>query len=71
MKVIVRDNDVGKACRLLKRKLHNEGVLKEVHNRRAFVSVGEKKRTSLEKTKTIDEQNLNHLCKNVKNLLSY
>ena len=51
MKVIVRDNDVGKASRLLKRKLHNEGVLKEVHNRRAFVSVGEKKRAALKSAK--------------------
>ena len=44
MYVIVRDNDVSKAIRLLKRKLHNEGVLKEVRDRRAFVSKGEQKR---------------------------
>ena len=40
MYVIVRDNDVSKAIRLLKRKLHNEGVLKEVRDRKAFVSKG-------------------------------
>ena len=44
MYVIVRDNDVSKAIRLLKRKLHNEGVLKEVRDRKSFVSRGEKKR---------------------------
>tara|TARA_A100001011_G_scaffold377596_1_gene441442 strand:- start:551 stop:880 length:330 start_codon:yes stop_codon:yes gene_type:complete len=46
MYVIVRDNDVSKAIRLLKRKLHNEGVLKEVRDRKAFVSKGEQKRAS-------------------------
>jgi small subunit ribosomal protein S21 len=46
MYVIVRDNDVSKAAKLLKRKLHNEGVLKEVRDRRAFVSKGEQKRAA-------------------------
>ena len=51
MKVTVRDNDVGKASRLLKRKLHNEGVLKELHSRRAFTSNGENKRAALKAAK--------------------
>ena len=46
MYVIVKDNDVSKAAKILKRKLHNEGVLKEVRDRRAFVSKGEQKRAA-------------------------
>ena len=44
MKIFVRNNDVGKALRILKKKLHNEGVMKEVRDRRHFVSKGEKER---------------------------
>jgi small subunit ribosomal protein S21 len=44
MKIFVRNNDVGKALRILKKKLHNEGVMKEVRDRRHFVSRGEKSR---------------------------
>ena len=41
MKIYVKNNDVSKAYKLLNRKLHDEGVLKEVRDRRAFVSKGE------------------------------
>jgi len=44
MKIFVRNNDVGKALRILKKKLHNEGVMKEVRDRRHFVSKGERER---------------------------
>ncbi len=44
MKIFVRNNDVGKALRILKKKLHNEGVMKEVRDRRHFVSKGEQER---------------------------
>ena len=44
MKIFVRNNDVGKALRVLKKKLHNEGVMKEVRDRRHFVSKGEQER---------------------------
>jgi ribosomal protein S21 len=44
MTIIVKNNDVVKAFKLLNRKLHDEGVLKEVRDRRAFVSRGERKR---------------------------
>lgn len=44
MKIFVRNNDVGNALRILKKKLHNEGVMKEVRDRRHFVSKGEKGR---------------------------
>ena len=51
MYVIVKNNDVSKAFRLLKRKLHNEGVLKELHSRRAFTSNCENKRAALKAAK--------------------
>jgi len=35
---------VGKALRILKKKLHNEGVMKEVRDKRHFVSKGEQER---------------------------
>ena len=44
MKIFVRNNDVGKALRILKKKLHNEGVMKEVRDKRHFVSKGEQER---------------------------
>jgi ribosomal protein S21 len=71
MKIIVKNNDVSKAYKLLNRKLHDEGVLKEVRDRRAFVSKGEasrkdakagamrwkKKREKLEKQFVREERN--------------
>ena len=44
MKIFVRNNDVDKALRVLKKKLHNEGVMKEVRDRRHFTPPGEEKR---------------------------
>lgn len=44
MKIFVRNNDVGKAIRILKKKMLEEGVTKELRDRRHFVSAGEKKR---------------------------
>jgi len=44
MKIFVRNNDVDKALRILKKKLHNEGVMKEVRDRRHFTPPGEEKR---------------------------
>tara|TARA_R110001592_G_scaffold62234_2_gene190216 strand:+ start:4693 stop:4968 length:276 start_codon:yes stop_codon:yes gene_type:complete len=71
MKIYVKNNDVSKAYKLLNRKLHDEGVLKEVRDRRAFVSKGEaarkdakagamrwkKKREKLEKQFVREERN--------------
>ena len=71
MKIYVKNNDVSKAYKLLNRKLHDEGVLKEVRDRRAFVSKGEaarkdakagamrwkKKREKLEKQFIREERN--------------
>ena len=44
MKIFVRNNDVNKALRILKKKMLEEGVTKELRDRRHFVSAGEKKR---------------------------
>ena len=44
MKIFVRNNDVNKALRILKKKMLEEGVTKELRERRHFVSSGEKKR---------------------------
>jgi small subunit ribosomal protein S21 len=44
MKIFVENNDIGKALRILKKKMLEEGVTKELRDRRHFVSTGEKKR---------------------------
>lgn len=44
MKIFVRNNDVNKALRILKKKLHDEGIPKEVRDRRHFTPPGEEKR---------------------------
>ena len=44
MKIFVRNNDVGKALRIMKKKMLEEGISKELRDRRHFVSDGEKKR---------------------------
>ena len=44
MKIFVRNNDVNKALRILKKKMLEEGVTKELRDRRHFVSEGEKRR---------------------------
>lgn len=42
MKVFVRDNDVGAALRILKRKLQREGLFREMKRRRAFEKPSER-----------------------------
>jgi small subunit ribosomal protein S21 len=44
MKIFVRNNDVNKALRILKKKLLEEGVMKEARENAFFRSKGEKKR---------------------------
>jgi len=44
MKIYVKNNDVSKALRILKKKMLSEGIAKEMRDRRHFVSDGEKKR---------------------------
>ena len=42
MKVFVRDNDIGSALRVLKRKLQREGVFREMRRRRAYEKPSER-----------------------------
>jgi ribosomal protein S21 len=44
MKIYVRNNDISKALRILKKKLHIEGDMKKLREKEHFTSVGEKKR---------------------------
>jgi small subunit ribosomal protein S21 len=46
MKVDVRNNNVDKAIRVLKKKLQQEGIFNELREREAFMSRGEKKTKS-------------------------
>lgn len=43
MQVLVRDNNVDQALRVLKKKLQREGVLKEMKQRRSFEKPSEKR----------------------------
>ena len=44
IEVKVKDNNVEKAIRVLKKKLQKEGIFNELREREAFMSKGEKKR---------------------------
>jgi small subunit ribosomal protein S21 len=44
MKIYVKNNDVNKALRILKKKMLNEGIMKEVRENQYFRSKGEQKR---------------------------
>jgi small subunit ribosomal protein S21 len=44
MKIYVKNNDINKALRVLKKKLFQEGDLKEMRERQHFTSPGEKRR---------------------------
>ena len=44
MRVEVRNNNVEKAIRVLKKKLQQEGIFNELREREAFMSRAEKKR---------------------------
>ena len=44
MKIAVYNNDIGKAYRILQKKLNNEGILKELKEREYYISKGEKNR---------------------------
>ena len=37
MKIFVKNNDVGKALRIMKKKMLEEGITKELRDRRHFV----------------------------------
>ena len=42
MKVMVRDDDIGGALRVLKKKLQREGVFREMRRRRAYEKPSER-----------------------------
>ena len=44
MKVIVRNNDINKAYRILNKKLHEEGFFKQIRDNQYYKTKGEKKR---------------------------
>lgn len=44
MKIYVKNNDISRALRVLKKKLHEEGDTKELRERKHFVPEGERKR---------------------------
>jgi ribosomal protein S21 len=44
MKIFVKNNDISRALRILKKKLHDEGETKELRERQHFVSDGERRR---------------------------
>lgn len=44
MKIFVKNNDVNKALRILKKKMLNEGISKEVRERQYYTPKGESKR---------------------------
>ncbi len=44
LKVIVHNNDVGKALRTLKKKMQNEGIFNELRERTSFKTRGERRR---------------------------
>lgn len=44
MKIFVRNNDVSRALRILKKKLHDEGDTRELRERQHFISAGERRR---------------------------
>ena len=44
MTIYVRNNDVDKAMRILKKKLHNEGMTKELREKRRLAAKAGKKR---------------------------
>ena len=43
MKVFVRDNDVGAALRVLKKKMQREGIFRELKRRRAYEKPSERR----------------------------
>tara|TARA_B100000212_G_scaffold293280_1_gene235515 strand:+ start:1000 stop:1260 length:261 start_codon:yes stop_codon:yes gene_type:complete len=44
--VVVRNNDVNKAIRKLKKLMNNEGIIKELRDRSHYVKPSEKKRVA-------------------------
>jgi small subunit ribosomal protein S21 len=43
MQVVVRDNDVGQALRVLKKKMQREGIFREMKRRRSYEKPSERR----------------------------
>jgi small subunit ribosomal protein S21 len=43
MQVLVRDNDVGQALRVLKKKMQREGIFREMKRRRSYEKPSERR----------------------------
>ncbi len=56
--VMVRNNNVDKAMRIMKKKLTDEGVFNELREREAFMSKGEKQRHERAASKRRQKRNL-------------
>jgi len=58
MRIEVRNNNVDKAMKILKKKLTEDGLFNELREREAFVSKGEKKRHERDAAKRRQKRNL-------------
>ncbi len=58
MRIEVRNNNVDKAMRILKKKLTEDGLFNELREREAFMSKGEKKRHERAASKRRQKRNL-------------
>ena len=58
MRIEVRNNNVDKAMRILKKKLTEDGLFIELRERKAFMSKGEKKRHERAAAKRRHKRNL-------------
>ena len=58
MRVEVRNNNVDKAMKILKKKLTEDGLFNELRERESFVSKGEKKRHERDAAKRRQKRNL-------------
>ena len=58
MRVDVRNNNVDKALRILKKKLTEDGFFNELRERESFMSKGEKKRRERDAAKRRQKRNL-------------
>jgi small subunit ribosomal protein S21 len=58
VRIEVRNNNVDKAMRILKKKLTEDGLFNELREREAFMSKGEKKRHERAASKRRQKRNL-------------
>ena len=58
MKIYVKNNDVNKALRILKKKMLNEGIMKEVRENQYFRSKGRQKRLTQKLVVNVGRKNV-------------